>query len=179
MGEQKRHWMLTVFEKHFRKFDDLPHDIFELPLESTFAACKKVRYACGQLEKCPTTGTLHHQIYVEFNESLRLSQVVKLFPSNAEPRLGTRTDARDYCTSEKYNGKDKGKIGNHWEVGTWRADLEGRTKSQKARIITYICTEGLEPADIAKQDPEAYFSHWRSIQALWAAYNDKFIVREP
>ena len=177
MGEQKRHWMLTVHEGHLAKWDAIGA-INSERIEGAFAACKKVRYACGQLEKCPTTGTLHHQIYVEFNESLRLSQVVKLFPSNAEPRLGTRTDARDYCTSEKYNGKDKGKIGDHWEVGTWRADLEGRTKSQKARIIDYICNQGLEPRDIAKLDPEAYFSHWRSIQALWSGYHDKFIVLE-
>ncbi len=170
MGEQKRHWLLTVFEKHFRKMD--LNQNFDSSLESTFAACRKVRYASGQLEKCPTTGTLHHQIYVEFNESLRLSQVVKLFPSNAEPRLGTRTDAREYTTSEKYNGKLKGKIGDHWEVGTWRQDVEGRTMTQKARIIQAICANGMTPKDIAQSDPEAFFSHYRAIEALYAAFND-------
>ena len=169
MGEQKRHWMLTAYDGHLKNWTDLPLSLSDFPLEETFAECKSVRYACGQLETCPDTGRLHAQLYVEFSESLRLAQVIKLFPSNAEPRLGTRTDAREYCTSEVYRGKPKGKVGDHFEVGHWRQDTEGRTESQKTRILRYICQEGLTPNDIAVRDPEAFFSHYRSIRALYAA----------
>ena len=173
MGEQKRHWLLTVHDEHLKKWTDILPTTLELEaktnqLEQLFANCKKVRYACGQLER-GEEGTLHYQLYVEFSESLRLAQVIKLFPSHAEPRLGTRTDAREYCTSEVYRGKPKGKVGDHFEVGHWRQDTEGRTESQKARIIRYIVAEGLQPNDIAIRDPEAFFSHYRSIRALYAA----------
>jgi hypothetical protein len=167
MGEQKRHWLLTVHDEHLKKWE--PHGLMGTSLEQVFAECKAVRYACGQLEKCPETGTLHHQIYVEFGESLRLSQVTKLFPSHAESRLGTRTDAREYCTSDTYRGKDKGQIGESWEVGHWRQDIAGRSETQKARIIRYIVAEGLTPEGIALCDPEAFFSHYRAIRALYMA----------
>jgi len=160
MGEQKRHWMLTVHDEHLKKWTTTP--------EAALSQCKSVRYACGQLER-GEEGTLHYQLYVEFSESLRLAQVIKLFPSHAESRLGTRTDAREYCTSEIYRGKPKGKEGDHFEVGHWRQDTEGRTESQKARIIRYIVAEGLQPNDIALRDPEAFFSHYRSIRALCSA----------
>lgn len=177
MGEQKRHWLLTVHDEHLKKWEEYQARSYSHPqnlvFEQLFAECKSVRYACGQTEACPQTGKIHQQIYVEFKDSLRLSQVVKLFPSHAEPRLGTRTDAREYCSKETYNGKSKGKLaGSDWEVGTWRQDVEGRTQTQKQRILQYICVQGLTPADIAKSDPEAYFSHWRNIHALYNAFND-------
>ncbi len=75
--------------------------------------------------------------------------------------------------SEKYNGKDKGRLPDTvWEIGTWRQDVEGRTMTQKARIIQAICANGMTPKDIAKSDPEAFFSHYRAIEALYAAFND-------
>jgi hypothetical protein len=173
MGEQKRHWILTVHDEHLKKWDIVNQ--LQNTIEDYFAQCKAVRYACGQTEACPQTGKIHQQIYVEFKDSLRLSQVVKLFPSHAEPRLGTRTDAREYCSKETYNGKSKGKLaGSDWEVGTWRQDVEGRSQTQKQRILQYICVQGLTPADIAKLDPEAYFSHWRNIRALYNAFHNKF-----
>ena len=175
MGEQKRHWLLTVHDEHLKKWNVVKDEFHDphscVQFEQIFAETKAVRYACGQTEACPQTGKIHQQIYVEFKDSLRLSQVVKLFPSHAEPRLGTRTDAREYCMMETYNGKSKGKVAHsEWQCGTWRQDVEGRTMTQKKRILQYICEQGMTPVDIALQDPEAYFTHWRSIDALYNAY---------
>lgn len=173
MAEQKRHWLHTVHSGHLglelghtlQEFIDGMNGWVENLIQDT-----RLRYLCGQVEKCPETGTFHGQMYTEWKKSLRFAELIKVAPSHAEYRKGTRTEARDYCTSSVYGGKEKGKLADLPAFGEWRPDAEASTKrvTQKEQAIHYIL-EGLTPTDIALKDPLVYFTHHYAINRLWEA----------
>lgn len=62
-----------------------------------------VTYAVGQIERCPRTGRLHLQCWVEFAQPVRFSRLQRLRGLQpgygyAEPRRGTPEEATAYCT---------------------------------------------------------------------------------
>lgn len=71
-----------------------------------FEACGgAVQYACGQVERCPRTGRLHLQLWVEFSQPVRFSRLARLRGLEpgygyAEPRRGTPEEATAYCSKE-------------------------------------------------------------------------------
>lgn len=48
-----------------------------MPYNLTAVGQSAIRYICGQLEWCTTTGRLHYQFYVEFNEPHRGSMCLQ------------------------------------------------------------------------------------------------------
>lgn len=61
-----------------------------------------VRYAVWQLERCPSTGKLHHQGYVELSKPSKFTMVKKRFPGEGKKawfgiRRATKRQARAYC----------------------------------------------------------------------------------
>jgi len=71
-----------------------------------------VRYICFGVEKCPTTGRMHHQGFAIFSRTCRMPKA-KLWIGGGdkihiEPKRGTREQARDYCKKEG---------GRFWEWG--------------------------------------------------------------
>lgn len=175
MSEQKRHWLHTVHSGHLeldpkhtlQEFIDAMNGWFENLTKDT-----RLRFLCGQVEQCPETGTYHGQMYSEWKKSLRFAELIKVAPSHAEYRKGTRTEARDYCSSSIFNGKEKGKVADLPAHGEWRPDSEasGKKPTQKERAIHYIL-EGLTPQEISWKDPLVYFTHHYAIHRLWEARN--------
>jgi len=54
---------------------------------------KDVKYYIYQLEKCPTTGNMHFQGYIELTKVMRFTALKKIFNDNTlhiEPRKGTQ-----------------------------------------------------------------------------------------
>ena len=92
LNVQKRHWCATVWPKHIglEATDDEAEIIAEFERYwSHFSDAAKtlgVRYAIGQIERSPHTGTLHIQAYTEWSRSRRRSEVYKIFPASLEPR---------------------------------------------------------------------------------------------
>ena len=82
-----------------------------------------VRYAIWQTEKCPETGRLHYQGYLELAKPMRIVAVKNLLPqlegAHFEPRRGTRDQARDYCR------KAETKVDGPWEHGAFGAGGQG------------------------------------------------------
>ena len=173
MAEQKRHWMHTVYAGHIGVEDDslisfiegMNRWILKISEDS------RIRYICGQVEKCPTTMRLHGQMYSEWKTSFRIAEIIKIAPSNVEAREGTRTDARDYCTLAVYKGKEKGQMASLPAFGEWREDSEGATNksTQKELAIHYIVNEGMTPEEISHHDPLVYFTHSHAIGRLYEA----------
>lgn len=169
MNVQKRHWCATVWPKHIgleatddeaeimREFERYWTNVQELP---------GLKYAIGQIERSPSTGTLHIQAYTEWATSKRRSEVYKIFPASLEPRKGSRDDARDYCRKRKWKGKDKGQVQRLPEFGEWRVAKQSGP-SPKQRALDYL-TKGFVPSEILARDPEVYFLHHRSIEACYA-----------
>lgn len=117
-----------------------------------------LRFAVWQLERAPSTGTVHFQAYAEFRKPIRVSVIERwgaVEPEKVSPlsfsegleryswcqwihveeRLSSREACRQYCSEATFKGKDKGKLDGPWEWGEWasagqghRADLEGAAK---------------------------------------------------
>jgi len=133
----------------------------------------RVVYACGQLERGTLTGNLHGQMYVEFNTSLRNTQVRKVLPSIATHMLTTRTKCRNYCRKASDDKSDR--VAALPELGEWRPERGEVTSNEpgpKARALEYVVKDGLEPAEIARLDPECYFTFHHAIKALHRALNE-------
>lgn len=59
-----------------------------------------IRYYCMQQEKCPNTGKLHWQGYIEFFKPMRYNAIKDILGDKAvhlEKRRGTAVQASDYC----------------------------------------------------------------------------------
>ncbi len=161
MNQQKRHWCSTVWPKHigYEATDDEAEliDAFETFWEELTEA-PGLKYAVGQIERADT-GSLHIQAYTEWATSKRRSEVYKILPSNLDFRRGSREVARDYCR------KTDSRVKSLTEIGTWRKEKpQGFSPKQRALALL---RQGLSPAEICSQDPECYFTHWRSIKAVY------------
>lgn len=165
---QRRHWIHTI---HFRHLDvvDGDEEAFHKGFGELWIELEKdtrLRYACGQIER-GEEGRLHAQIYTEWKTSMRRNQVTAALPSHAEPREGTRSQARDYC--RKSDGRECAMP----DLGEWRAergnDTFGKQRGPKQRALELITVQGLNPFEIAVEDPEAYFTFSTAIHRLYDA----------
>ncbi len=105
-GKQWKYWVFTDFKpKHWLKMP------------------KRVIYITWQLEKCPDTGRLHHQGYLELNRSMRMTWVKKMLEGepHVEARKGSQMQAAEYCH------KKETRVDGPWELGTKSAGQGART----------------------------------------------------
>lgn len=151
-----RHWVLTEHNtKRYTQWSKL-----EL-------ASRKIRLLSFQLERCPTSGSIHIQGYVEFYDKVRLSTVKKRLGSNAlhaEKRKGTRLQAYDYSRKdespyfsskypewEEHGGRLVGTV--HQELGKFGTHQGARTDLQQ--MVDKI-REATNEYDIWEETPEMY-----------------------
>ena len=165
MNQQKRHWCSTVWPKHMGyeatddeaelidAFTDFWEELTEAP---------GLKYGIAQIERSPDTGSLHIQAYTEWAQSKRLKEVYKILPSNLDFRRGSREVARDYCR------KTDTRVKVLPEIGKWRKE-KATAVSPKQRALAHL-RMGLSPAEICAIDPECYFTHWRSIKAVYESF---------
>lgn len=113
-----------------------------------------VSYCVFQLER-GESGTLHHQMYCEFENQVRLSTIKQWLPrAHVESRKGSQSQAIDYCT------KEDTRVDGPWEYGTpkqqgARRDLE--------EIVTAL-HEGSTVKDIAISNPSTFIRYHRGIE---------------
>lgn len=139
-----RNWLLTEFNENFFKFYE--H--------------KCIKYEVYQIEKCPETGKLHKQSYIELKESVPLSWIKKNINNavHAEPRRGSQDDAIKYCT------KEDTRVEGPFEQGT--------IKAQGARTdldnVAELCKKKTPIKEIANEYPTTYIKYHRGIEKLIA-----------
>lgn len=169
MNVQKRHWCFTAYAGHLGLDDDFSSEEIIDAMRSHWESVNDlpgIRYAIAQIEMCPTTHRLHIQGYLEFKDSKRMNTIYKMFPANLEYRKGSRDDARDYCRKKKWKGKDKGQVCRLPEFGEWRKERTTMGLSPKQRAIRAI-QSGFTPEQVLQHDLEAYFTHYRAIEACY------------
>ena len=153
---QKRHWIGTVWPGHLEFSTDTFYDWW-----ATLQCAPGLVYAIGQIEESDE-GKLHIQVYTEWKQSVRRSEVAKR-AGNAhwEPRRGTRSEARDYCR------KKDSRVEKLGELGQWRPDVQGDPKeSPKARALQMLMN-GMNPKQICIEAPDVFFTHHRAILETW------------
>lgn len=173
-GKQRRHWMCTVFAGHvenegLENFDEWWSHLCVQP---------GLRYAIGQVEKCPKTGTLHIQAYTEWTSSLRVSELSGRIQADWRFRRGSRSEARDYCRLATNHGVPKGKIRDLPEHGEWRPEgTVSEDMTPKQRALQYLA-RGMSPREIARYHPDVFFTHHRAILETYRITGGIFIVEE-
>lgn len=176
MSQQKRHWVGTMWAGHIGLDDDCSEeetiDAFRREWQN-LQDLPNMRYLGGQVERADT-GRLHIQFYVEFSKSYRMKEVLRNISANIEPRKGTRDEARKYCRSTIYKGKNKGRIVLLPEFGEWRVEKVASV-SPKQRALQML-KQGFSPSDILQHDPDVYFTHYRAIEATYGLMEKAGII---
>jgi len=171
---QRRHWMVTVQLSHMGCDEETSEGDVEASLREmweTACADPRVGYGCGQLER-GGEGRLHGQMYLEFSKSLRNTQVRKVLPGWATHMLTTRTNCRTYC--RKASDDESERVARLPDFGEWNPERGYGVEllGPKQRCLQMLVKEGMTPEEIAKSDPEAYFTFHAAIKATWNALQD-------
>jgi len=118
----------------------------QVPPEDSF------RYLVYQKEKCPKTGKLHYQGYIEFSTAVRMQRVKRLFMDNTmhlEKRKGSREQARLYCM------KQDTRVEAPVEVGKWEAGGSGK-RNDLLDMVARVRADPQNLHKIALEFPAAY-----------------------
>jgi len=125
---------------------------------------KRVRYAVWQLERCPTSGKLHWQGYVELRRSSRMPAAQKAVGlpkgTHFEARKGSREQARDYCMkAESRVGDMPGVSPGPFEWGEWIA-------GQGSRSDLHHAVECSSLKEVKEKFPTVYVKYHRGLEKL-------------
>lgn len=113
-----------------------------------FALPEVIQYGVYQTEKCPTTGRVHVQFFVQFKKRLRLTGVKKMFPGDHLEIARDPKSARAYCM------KEESRVSSPCEKGTFDlpVDVEDLVMMVKRKRVS----------DILEEQPKL----WRSLRQL-------------
>lgn len=118
----------------------------------------KVRYAIYGKEKCPTTGKIHWQSYIEFFKPQRMSGIKKMYNDKTvhlEIRNGTREEAKVYCQKDK-----------DWvEVGEW---IKGQGHRTDLTPIVQALIDGTPLSEVMMTNPEIYCRYRNGLKDIAA-----------
>ena len=118
----------------------------------------QVKYIKWQLEKAPTTGTLHYQGLVIFHNRVRFQTAINLLP---------RADfevMRNLKASLEYVEKEETKIDGPWELG--EQPLGQGSRTDLTSIIDEIKAGATTAEDIALENPEKYHQYGRTLHKV-------------
>lgn len=117
------------------------------------------RYAIYGKETCPTTGKTHWQTYIELHNPQRLSWIKKAYEDktiHAEPRRGTREQAREYCKKDN----------NYTEYGRWIKGQGHRTDLEE--IADQLVSGTMTIEEVMKETPKTYCQYRNGLKDLAA-----------
>lgn len=100
-------WLCTRFDK------DNEHKLVEHTAEylDKYYTESKARYLAGQVEKCPDTGRLHVQFYLNFKDPVRMSALSKVDHLAHYVKVSKDNGASAYCL------KEDTRVAGPWEYG--------------------------------------------------------------
>lgn len=133
----------------------------------------KIRYLVFQREKCPSTGKLHYQGYVELFKPARHAGLKKALGCSsvwAKPKAkdSTREQARDYCM------KEESRVEGPWEIGAWITGPGARTDLEN---VVDMIKAGRPTKEIFSEYPETYLRFHGGIDKA-LAFQQKPRLRE-
>lgn len=136
-GLRRRHWMVTYYPDSEEECMGLDGATMAHIIEDTHnrVASTKLVYMVWQIEKCPGTGKLHLQGYMEFEKNVFRRYVQRFFRQgyklHTEARYGTREDCIKYCTKEETRVKGPWEYGNRNHAAERAENMGRRTDIQK------------------------------------------------
>lgn len=163
-----RHWCFTDFT------------LTLLAKHATLGLPSHVNYLVGQREKCPETGKIHDQCYVELAKPMRMKQVQELvgWPNEThfESRKGTRDQARDYCMDADKRLAIEGYDSGPWELGKRKG--QGR-RTDIEEFVQYIQEKRPRTVlEAARANPLVALRYPRGLQMLQEAFQEDLPARQ-
>lgn len=170
---QRRRFCVTVNPGHINPEwakDEETDEYPEIPLEdlkaayrdwwATLAEFPDLLWRKGQIE-VSDKGLVHIQAAVRLRTSKRGQTLRRKLGGHFEP-------ARNWAALSRYVQKTSDRLEFLGEDGQPEegGDVTSGYGSAKLRAIEAL-KFGMTPTEIAQTDPEAYFTHHRSIEALW------------
>jgi len=154
-----KYWRFTLWDMEWIK--KMTH--FEMNImKDSCSLCKNVRYIICQLEKCPSTGRLHYQGYVQLMIKTTYKKVLKLLHTepgkcNVGECNGDDVDNYYYCTDiRKRTGE------GFFEVGIRRRVKQG-FRSDLTNVKNDILA-GSGMWDMFNNHTDAYFRYGRMMK---------------
>jgi len=129
---------------------------------------ERMRYLVYQLERCPDTGKLHFQGYVEFKRSVKMGGVKKALGNNKvhlEPREGTRDEARGYCM------KEESRVDGPFEFGQYVESEQG--KRSDLDTVADDIRAGLSFKEVIMKNLNSGIRYFNNIERVWRMANEK------
>lgn len=123
----------------------------------------QIKFLIGQLEKCPESGRLHVQGYVELHNGCEIpavQQMLDLGKSHMEKRRKTSAEAAAYCEKEE-----------SWVAGSQRVCRGERSQQGKRTDLSAMAAMVMAAPDVGLQqvmmaDPSAIIRYGRGLQLL-------------
>jgi len=158
-----REWCVTV------------HNVLPVDGELFVPEHVNLRYAVWQCERAPSTGALHHQIFLIFVRPVRMAYVKNLLQrpdAHCEKMRGTREQADAYCR------KEETRFAGPWSHGRMETE-QGKRRDLEA--LFECAKSGLSLAEAAAQVGAWAFTYARAYDraideykaANWAALDDE------
>lgn len=134
-----------------------------------------IRWLSAALEPYEDGTGAHAHIFVELTSPKRGNTVAKALglDSASCTEVRNRQDCRDYTTGEGAHA-DK-PAHDRLEYGTWRVDASTE-RSTLADTCVDAIVNGATPEMVARHHPKAYFTHHRSVRALYDALGGYYIA---
>lgn len=144
MSGPKRHYVITSFRDEPPQFNSTLH-----------------RYLIYQREKCPETGRLHWQGYVELKKPGRVRGTVASLGGEChlDARKGTRDEARDYCR------KEESRVSDPVEHGEW---IEGQGARSDVHELVLGLKSGKRDRDLLEEFPGLFLRYARGLDRIRA-----------
>lgn len=121
------------------------------------------KYIVTQLEKCPETGKLHWQTYIEWKNRVRFQSIKKAFDNETyhlKPRKGTQEQARAYCM--KTDSREDGP----YEYGNFVPNRPGQRNDLLE--VKQALDEGRGMEEIAEEHFETWCVHNKAFEKYQA-----------
>lgn len=154
-------------------------DRLEVPLEECNWAIPGLKFAVFQLEKAPTTGRLHYQGYIFFEESngYGMARVFRMLPqlqdgsaTHLSAAIGTAVDNRRYCT------KEESRVDGPWEFGDIPSVGRPAAKHTLDDAIAALQEAGYDLNVLARSQQVLFAKFHRQLEALAARRQVKPVV---
>lgn len=151
------------------KIRDWCFTAYTWPAEGPQAAAKahdRVTYIIFSQERCPDTGRLHLQGYVQFEAPTRLSQAsailreLGLGSPHLEKKRGTTAQAIAYCR------KPESHVAGPWEFGI---EPKGQGARSDIQAVMEKVRAGASDKEIAEEHPVTFARMYRGINAVRSA----------
>nr|UOF77885.1 rep protein [Cressdnaviricota sp.] len=178
-NEPRRHWAVTLHPPELdigeltagspddaelaRRADQMLRNYYaEWETKRNARGRPYVQGATGQLERAPTTGGYHYQLYLR-TEPLRRTQLYNIVRhASAEP-------ARNLDALKEYVQKEDTRVAGPWELPTRMLARGGQGMRSDVHGLVELLKEGTDDATIIEQMPRVALQHFRNLTGLRTA----------